>query len=157
MLRFWPPPHVRRQVANVSLRTTALTMNTQQVSAPQDSISQDQFLGHVLHLEPKDVTLKFIFDHIRNYGICGAMLWASTKVLASASVQTHFISQLMALLGGSVLLALPWVLFAMNFGQGIMAAFKLQKSSKVSMVLYLGLSIALLAAASQFMMLAKAA
>lgn len=128
---------------------------TTQLAEPQENLSQDQFLGHLLHLEPKDVNLKFVFDHIRNYGICGAMLWVGAKVLAQAHKSPDAFSAFTELLAGSTLFALPWALFALNFAHGLVAVSKVQNVGRISKVLYIAVSLLLFSAAGKLMLFAK--
>ncbi|MGA0609443.1 hypothetical protein [Caldimonas sp. KR1-144] len=130
-------------------------MKTELITESQDSLTQDQFLKHILHIEPKDVNLKFIFDHIRNYGICGAMLWAAVKVLTEAGSEPGILERTLTLAAGALLFALPWILFAANFAHGLVAAGKLQKTNRVNIVLYSVLCLVVFAAAGKLMLLAR--
>lgn len=127
------------------------TTPTNQLDEPQDSLNQDQALRHLLHLSPKDVTLKFVFDHIRNYAICGGMLYAGTRVVQLNSEHTNCIDYAWNLIAWSVLFALPWLLFALNFAHGVFAAFTLQKADKVRTWVYMIGALIIFIAASKFM------
>ena len=130
---------------------------TAPVAEPQQHISEEQLLQHLLHLETRDVNLEFVFDHIRNYGICGAMLWIGGKVLAQAHNGTDLFGMTMEMLAGATLFALPWLLFALNFGHGVIAVSKLQDLSKISKVAYVLVSLLIFIAASKLMYFAKGA
>ncbi|MEF9672548.1 hypothetical protein QNM99_10615 [Pseudomonas sp. PCH446] len=49
---------------------------TELFSAPQNKLELSKLILHLTHIETKDVTLKWVFDHVRNYVICGVLLWA---------------------------------------------------------------------------------
>ena len=132
-------------------------MKTTQFHEPSDALTEDRAFSHILHLDAKDVNLKFIFDNIRNYGICGAMLWAAPKVLLAASTTAGFIERSFSLVAYAVLISLPWLLFALNFGQLVLGFFKLQNPSKLNTFLYLLITLSILIAAIKFMLVAKGA
>ena len=115
---------------------------------------EEDFLKHLLKIDPKDVNIKFIFDHIRNYGICGAMLYVSVKVLANPN-KTDVGTVMLDMLAGAVLFALPWFLFALNFVHGIAAFFSLRESKEVNKYLYLFFCFLLGLAAIKLMLFAK--
>lgn len=89
--------------------------------------AEEDLLKHLLKIEAKDVNLKFIFDHIRNYGICGLMVGIGAHVLAHPD-KTSFLSAMLDLLAGAALFALPWGLFALNFFHGVLAFLALSNS-----------------------------
>lgn len=132
-------------------------MKTTQLDKPAKTLTQEALLLHLLHLEPKDVNLKFVFDHIRNYTICGGMLWAGVKILATAGQELTDIGKMFSLLAGGVLFALPWLLFALNLLQGGVAAFRLQESKGMSFWVYISFYLLVFIAASKFMLVIKAA
>ena len=132
-------------------------MKTTQLHEPSDALTEDQALKHILHLEAKDVNLKFIFDNIRNYAICGALLWAAPKVLLATSTTAGFIEHSFSLVAYAVQISLPWLLFALNFGQLVLGFFKLQSPSKLNTFLYLLVTLSIFIAASKFMLFAKGA
>jgi hypothetical protein len=123
----------------------------QPIDSPQDAVTQEQILGHLLHVSPKDVTLKFVFDHIRNYGICGVMLLAGARVVREAIQSDNPIDYVTGLVAWGVLFALPWLLFALNFAHGIFAVAALQDLSKVRKWVYFVLSFLVFVAAGRFM------
>lgn len=45
--------------------------------------TSERFLRHILEVDPQKIDLKFIFDHIRNYGI------AATVMIAGAFLARH--------------------------------------------------------------------
>jgi hypothetical protein len=120
---------------------------------PVNITTEEDFLKLLLKVEAKDVNLKFVFDHIKNYGICGLMLGIGVKVLAHPD-KTNFLGAFFDLLAGGVLFSLPWVLFALNFGHGILAFFAIRNAKEVNKYWYLAICISLFFPAGKLMMYA---
>lgn len=96
------------------------------IETPQENLKEEQFINHIVHVVPKDVNVKFIFDHIRNYGIAGGMCWVGAKILKQVSCTPDcFVAWLDYIAGGS-LLGLGVVLFFINVAHGIAAAAAVQ-------------------------------
>jgi|JI6StandDraft_1071083.scaffolds.fasta_scaffold84405_3 hypothetical protein len=97
------------------------------IKAPQDDLTEDKFVAHLLHLEPKDVNLKFVFDHLRNYGIAAGMAWAGVGIFSKVGGVAGFLDKTLDLIAAGSLLGLGVILFFLNFAHGVAAAAKLQK------------------------------
>lgn len=121
--------------------------------SPVNITTEEDFLKLLLKVEAKDVNLKFVFDHITNYGICGLMLGISVKVLAQPD-KTNFLAAMFDLLAGGLLFALPWCLFALNFFHGISAFFAIRESKEVNKYWYLAITLLLFFLAGKLMMYA---
>lgn len=120
---------------------------------PVNIKTEEDFLKLLLKVDAKDVNLKFVFDHIRNYGICGLMLGIGVKVLAHPD-KTNFLGIIFDFLAGGVLFALPWGLFALNFLHGIFAFFAIRDSKEVNKYWYLAITLLLFFSAGKLMMYA---
>lgn len=138
---------------NLQLKTKTVGVNTAQITAPQTELTEDQFIAHVLHLEAKDVNLKFIFDHIRNYTICGGLLWLSGHVwnhLGQNIFQNIFDYLVTGTLG-----ALALTLTAFNYFHGLAAVSTLQDMRHVNKIVYIVASVLLLLVAIKILLFAK--
>lgn len=113
----------------------SLGIHTQLLTEPQDKLSSETLLPHLMHIEAKDVTLKYLFDHVRNYVICGALLIAGFKAVVLKS--TNFPGLFMHIAGGSTLVLTALALFGMNYMHGITAFSKIRNLSTVSKVGYI--------------------
>lgn len=120
---------------------------------PVNITNEEDFLKLLLKVEAKDVNLKFVFDHIRNYGICGLMLGIGVKVLAHPD-KSSFLGVFFDLLAGGLLFSLPWVLFALNFFHGISAFFAIRDAKEVNKYWYLAVCLLLFFPAGKLMMYA---
>lgn len=108
---------------------------TELLKKPVDKLSIDSLLPHLMHLEIKDVTLKYIFDHVRNYAICGVLIAAGVKGL-SLNV-TNKVSSFIHIVGGIALVLTAIVLFMLNFMHGITAFSKIRNLSTLSKAVYI--------------------
>lgn len=126
---------------------------TRLITAPKDKISSNELMLHLLHVESKDVTLKWVFDHVRNYMICGAVLWAGTKGfrLPSNDVIDWFVYRA----GGSVLLVAAILLFALNMAHGIVGFSKIKNLGAIGKITYLICTMLLFFAAQVLFVTAK--
>ena len=120
---------------------------------PVNITNEEDFLKLLLKVEAKDVNLKFVFDHIRNYGICGLMLGIAVKVLAHPD-KSNVLGAFFNFLEGGLLFSLPWVLFALNFAHGISAFFAIRDAKEVNKYWYLAVSLLLFFSAGKLMMYA---
>ena len=127
---------------------------TKQVTEPENELTEEAFLNHVLHLEAKDVNVKFLFDHVRNYGIAGATLFAATKILGHASATSNPLIQFWDFLSGGILFALPWALFALNLMNGIVAVARIQKVASISKWVFVLVFVVLALAGLRLMLFA---
>ncbi len=124
------------------------------MSQPSENITNEEdFLKLLLKVDAKDVNLKFVFDHIRNYGICGLMFGIDIKVLVHPD-KANFLGAFFDLLAGSLLFSLPWILFVLNFVHGISAFFAIRSVKEVNKYWYLAVNLALFVAAGKLMMYA---
>lgn len=98
--------------------------------------TEENLLNHLLKIEAKDVNLKFIFDHIRNYGICGLMLGIGVKVLLHPD-KSNSLSTFFDYLSGGFLFALPWGLFVLNFIHGIYGFLAIRDTKETNIYFYL--------------------
>ena len=127
------------QSPTVTTRTTSI--RTSLLAEPQDALSSDTLLSHLMHVEAKDVTLKFVFDHIRNYAICGALMYGGVRAITLKVVLPY--TAAVQWLGGGLLIFAALLLFGLNFIHGITAFSKIRNLSTVSKVWY-SVGIALL-------------
>jgi hypothetical protein len=128
-------------------------MKTNPIKQAEDTLTDERFLLHILHIESKDVTLKFLFDYVKNYATCGALLWASGRMLFSTSNSTDapgFIDDTWRLLAGGLILAVSLVLFALNLIQGIIATSKLQNQNKINKYIHTAIHFIVCLAALRF-------
>jgi hypothetical protein len=115
--------------------------------------SKEDFLKLLLKVEAKDVNLKFIFDHITNYGICGLMLGVGARVFGQSD-SGHVFRVFFDMLAGGLLFALGWGLFALNFVHAILAFFRLRDAKEVNRYWYLVTCFLLFLVASRLMIYA---
>ncbi|MGY2442205.1 hypothetical protein [Pseudomonas sp. SDO52101_S400] len=108
---------------------------TELLSEPQKKLDLSSLILHLVHLDTKDVTLKWVFDHIRNYVICGVVLWAGVKAFKLPNI-TYF-DTITHYLGGGVLLITAITLFSLNMLHGIVGFAKLKDLKSTSTVLYI--------------------
>ena len=121
-----PPEDIQASKPNIGIRTELIT-------EPQDILTTDTIMNHLMHIEPKDVTLKFIFDHVRNYAICGVLFFAGFTNLNGKS-QTLIV---FSFSGGIVLIFAAVALLGLNFIHGIIAFSKIRNIAKTSVVGYI--------------------
>lgn len=77
------------------------------------------FAKRLFAVRRDQVDLKFIFDHLRNYGICAALFYAGEHVLnygSRTSILPHF-----DLVSGWILKFMALWLFSLNFTHGLFA------------------------------------
>ncbi|SNY46334.1 MULTISPECIES: hypothetical protein [unclassified Pseudomonas] len=108
---------------------------TELLPEPQTKLNLSSLILHLVHLETKDVTLKWVFDHIRNYVICGVVLWAGVKAFKLPNI-TYF-DTITHYLGGGVLLITAITLFSLNMLHGIVGFAKLRDLKSTSTILYI--------------------
>jgi hypothetical protein len=108
---------------------------TQLITKPQDRLSMSRLMAHMLHCEAKDVTLKWMFDHVKNYLICGALLWVGTHELIKHSPSV--VEAVVAKAGSLVLMFSAFVLFALNICHGITGYSKIRNLGNVGKFAYL--------------------
>ncbi|QRK85224.1 hypothetical protein JN757_05470 [Pseudomonas granadensis] len=108
---------------------------TKLLSEPQNKLNLNSLLLHLLHLETKDVTIKWVFDIIRNYVICGVVLW--TGVNAFKLQSSTVLDTIIHCVGGVVLIITAITLFTLNMTHGIIGFAKVRNLKTTSTVLYI--------------------
>ena len=114
-------------------------IKTELITEPQDKLPFMVFVGHLLHTEAKDVTLKWVFDHVRNYIFCAAVMWGSVRSFAFPA--PTYIDSIIHFAGGVTLIGSSIVLFALNFIHGVVELSKLKNFRALGVVTYLCLSL----------------
>ncbi|MEX8505196.1 hypothetical protein [Leptothrix ochracea] len=84
----------------------------------------NKFLNSMIKVEAKDVNLKFIFDHFKNYSICGLMLATGFAVWSHPKI--YFFWEPLGYLLAALLVLLSWILSGFNFFQGIFAFYAIR-------------------------------
>ncbi|WP_419735640.1 hypothetical protein [Pseudomonas sp. COR18] len=108
---------------------------TELITEPQDKLSFNSLFLHLLHIDAKDFTLKWIFDHIRNYIICGVLFWSGLRAINSPKIT--YVDTISENVGGGVLVLSSLVLFAFNMLHGIVGVSKVRNLSTVGKFSYL--------------------
>ena len=103
----------------------------------------DIMLKHVLHVDEKDLRLKFFFDHIRNYGIAATVMIAGFYLIANGSIVSPIPGTGLVL--GTLLLLSGFLLMVLNLLHPIWA----MAQYKVKMLPYMVISIILFLSASE--------
>jgi hypothetical protein len=73
----------------------------------------------VLQVRREQIDIKFIFDHLRNYGICAAIFYAGNHIATNGAQISH--SPLIASAAAIIFQFLAFVLFNLNFTHGLFA------------------------------------
>lgn len=108
---------------------------TELITEPQQKLSFDKLLSHLLHTEAKDVTLKWVFDHVRNYIICGVVLWGG--IGAFSLPKPSYIDLVTQSIGGVVLIVSSLLLFALNLFHGVVGVSKIRNLGTIGKYTYL--------------------
>ncbi|RON49344.1 hypothetical protein BK666_07145 [Pseudomonas frederiksbergensis] len=108
---------------------------TELISEPQDKLAYNQLLSHLLHIEAKDITLKWVFDHIRNYIICGVVFWAGIR--AFKIPKQSYIDSFSYSIGGVVLIFGSVLFFSLNMLHGIVGYSKIRNLGTIRKASYL--------------------
>lgn len=103
----------------------------------------DNMLKHVLHLDEKDLRLKFFFDHVRNYGISATVIVAGFYLISNGSIVSNIPGAGIVL--GSLLLLSGFLLMIFNLLHPIWAMVQF----KVKMLPYMVISIILFLSACE--------
>jgi|GEM_PF-5147666 len=103
----------------------------------------DKMLKHVLHVEEKDLRLKFFFDHVRNYGIAASVMVAGFYLIGNGAVVSNFPGA--GIMFGSLLLLSGFLLMVFNLLHPIWAMVQY----KVKMLPYMVISLILFLSASE--------
>lgn len=104
----------------------------------------DDALKHLLALEPNDIRLKWVFDHVRNYALAATVLVAGFYLFKNGAI----VSQLpgAGVVFGSIFLAIGFLLLILNLVQPIWA----MAQQKVRMIPYMVISLIIFLGASEF-------
>lgn len=108
---------------------------TEILKQPMHKMSFEKLCSHLLHLETKDVTLKWIFDVVRNFIIAGALCLVGIKGFKIESYT--YIDAVMNTAGGVFLIALSIFLFVFNFIHVVVGFSKVRSLSAIGMITYL--------------------
>lgn len=79
----------------------------------------EKLAEQILRVRREQVDLKFLFDHLRNYGICAAMFYAGNHIATSGAQISH--SPYIASASAIIFQALAFMLFSLNFTHGLFA------------------------------------
>ena len=100
-----------------------------QIKSPQEKLTFNMLRKHLLHIETKDINVKFIFDLFKNFLVCSALLWGGMNVLSSTN---QLPSNIFVCVGGVALIIISLVLCVLNVNYGLEAYSKLRKIESVS-------------------------
>jgi hypothetical protein len=100
-----------------------------QINSPQEKLPLNMLHKHLVHIEAKDVSVKFISDYFKNYLICSALLWGGIEAFSSSSPLPI---NVFVFIGGIVLIAASIWLCILNVAYGFEAYSKLRKLESVS-------------------------
>lgn len=100
-------------------------------------------LKHVLHVDEKDLRLKFFFDHFRNYGIAATVMIAGFYLISNGSVICPIPGA--GLVFGILLFSSGFLLMILNLLHPIWAMAQF----KVKMLPYMVISIVFFLSASE--------
>lgn len=80
----------------------------------------------ILRVNREQIDIKFIFDHLRNYGICAAIFYAGNYITTNGAQISH--SAHIASAAAIIFQALAFILFSLNFTHGLFAIRALSDS-----------------------------
>lgn len=72
-----------------------------------------------LRVNREQIDIKFMFDHLRNYGICAAIFYAGNHIGTSGAQISH--SPVIASAAAVIFQALAFFMFSLNFTHGLFA------------------------------------
>jgi hypothetical protein len=101
-------------------------------------------LEHLLAVEPAEIRLKWVFDHVTNYGVAAVVMITGFYLFKHGSTVDPL--PCAGIVFGSLLIILGLVLSVLNIVQPIYAMAK----QKIPMVPYMIVSIIIFLAASEF-------
>lgn len=111
---------------------------------PEQKTKLNQFLDHILHINEKDLNLKFIFDHIRNYGIAASVVAIGLFLIKHGTSYTVFPKS--GIIFGIALITFGFILLILNLMQPIWAMVQ----HKIKMLPYLIMSLLFFLTANEF-------
>lgn len=113
----------------------------------------EQFLLQLIDVKPEDITLKFIFDNIRNYGIAATVMVAGFYLARHGAQVNPFPGS--GIVFGILLVLTGFAMHTLNLTQAIWALIKLKMRVVpyfvLSMTMFLGTSELLWVLIKQFM------
>lgn len=115
------------------------------MSEEKEKSPSERFLLQLIDVKPEDVTLKFIFDNIRNYGIAATVMVAGFYLAQHGAQVNHFPGA--GIVFGVLLVVAGFSLHVLNLCQAIWALVKL----KMRVVPYFVLSIAMFLGTSELL------
>lgn len=117
--------------------TLALFNHGSHISKEKNKSQDEDFLSQLIGVKPEDVTLKFIFDNVKNYAIAASVIAAGVYLFLHGAQVNDFPGA--GIVFGSLLMVTGVCLYGLNFCQSIAAILKL----KVRVVPYIILSSAM--------------
>ena len=117
--------------------TLAIFNHGSHVSEEKNKSQVEGFLPQLIGVKPEDITLKFVFDNIKNYAIAASVIAAGVYLFLHGAQVNNFPGA--GILFGTLLGVTGIGLHVLNFCQAIVAILKL----KVSVVPYIILSSAM--------------
>ncbi len=108
----------------------------------------DSMLEHLLAIEPAEIRLKWVFDHVTNYGVAAIVMITGFYLFKHGSAVDPL--PCAGVVFGSLLLIFGLLLMVLNIAQPVYAMAK----QKVPMAPYMIISIIIFLAASEFVWVA---
>ncbi|MCL9802167.1 hypothetical protein [Pseudomonas sp. AKS31] len=105
----------------------AIPIKNYEPDGKPENTNNSGFLEQFINVKKTDITLKFFFDHLRNYTIAAAILVAGIYLLRNGS--SISIVPYIGNITGSTLIIIGIISYALNFTQGIFAYLKLSPSN----------------------------
>ncbi|BEV72624.1 hypothetical protein THUN1379_21060 [Paludibacterium sp. THUN1379] len=122
--------------------TSAFCNQRSHISEAREKSQAERILLQLIDIKPEDVTLKFIFDNIRNYGIAATVVVAGYYLAQHGAQVSHFTGA--GIVFGTLLIVSGISLYAINLCQAFWALVKLKiryvPYSVFSMTIFLGTS-----------------
>ncbi len=106
--------------------------------------TSERLLRHILEYDPKKVDLKFIFDHVRNYGIAATVMLLGIYLAKHPETSITFIPSF-DILWAVLLICIGFLLNILNLVQAILILAKL----KLNIIIYFIFSFLLFFITSQ--------
>lgn len=104
----------------------------------------DEAFKHLLALEPNEIRLKWVFDHVRNYALAATVMIAGFYLFKHGAVVSPWPGA--GYVFGTLLLLSGFILLVLNMVQPIWAMAK----HKIRMLPYMIVSLIILLGASEF-------
>ena len=94
------------------------------MSEEKEKSPAERFVLQLIDVKPEEVTLKLIFDNIRNYGIAATIMVAGFYLLQHGSLVNHFPGA--GVVFGVLLIVVGLILYSLNLTQVIFVFVKLK-------------------------------